>query len=79
MAKSTTVVSIAIIMLLLALAPSIEGKVTGKHNASAGCTCHYNGGGVTPGHNFPSTYTAGQTYNIQITIQGGVPGSQGGF
>jgi hypothetical protein len=78
MAKSSTVISIAIIMLLLALAPSIEGKPTGKHNTSTGCTCHY-GGSATPGHNFPSTYTPGQLYNIQITIQGGVPGAQGGF
>ena len=78
MAKSSTVISIAIIMLLLALAPSIEGKLSGKHNSSSGCTCHY-GGSATPGHNFPSTYTAGQTYNIQISVQGGVPGSQGGF
>nr|MCS5533111.1 hypothetical protein [Candidatus Poseidoniaceae archaeon] len=78
MAKTSTVISIAIIMLLLALAPSIEGKPTGKHNTSAGCTCHY-GGTATPGHNFPSTYTPGQLYNIQITIQGGVVGAEGGF
>jgi hypothetical protein len=78
MAKSSTVVSIAIIMLLLALAPSIEGKPTGKHNQTSGCTCHY-GGTATPGHNFPSTYTPGQLYNIQINMQGGVPGAQGGF
>ena len=78
MAKSSTVVSIAIIMLLLALAPSIEGKPTGKHNQTSGCTCPY-GGTATPGHNFPSTYTPGQLYNIQINMQGGVPGAQGGF
>jgi len=79
MAKSSTVVSIAIIMLLLALAPSIEGKPTGKHNTSSGCgSCHY-GGTVTPGHNFPSTYTPGTTYNIQISIQGATPGTEGGF
>jgi len=80
MAKSSTVISIAIIMLLLALAPTIEGKPTGKHNTSAGCgSCHYNAGTVTPGHNFPSTYTPGQIYNIQISMQGGVGGAQGGF
>ena len=66
-------------MLLLALAPSIEGKPTGKHNTSSGCgSCHY-GGTVTPGHNFPSTYTPGTTYNIQISIQGATPGTEGGF
>ncbi|MDE0557807.1 MAG: hypothetical protein OSB30_04965, partial [Candidatus Poseidoniaceae archaeon] len=80
MAKSSTVLTVAIIMLLLAFAPSIEGKLNGKHNQSSGCTCHYNGGGVTAGHNFPSTYTPGQLYNIQINMQGGtVGGAQGGF
>ena len=79
MAKSSTVLTIAIMMLLLAFAPSIEGKLNGKHNQSSGCTCHYNGGGVTPGHNFPTTYTPGQLYNIQINMQGGVAGAQGGF
>ena len=79
MAKSSTVLTIAIIMLLLAFAPSIEGKPTGKADASGGCTCHYSGTAPTPGHNFPSTYTSGQLYNIQITMQGGVVGSEGGF
>jgi hypothetical protein len=78
MAKTSTVISIAIIMLLLALAPSIEGKPTGKHNTSAGCTCHY-ATSATPGHNFPSIYTPGQLYNIQINMQGGVVGAEGGF
>ena len=78
MARSSTVISIAIIMLLLAFATSIEGKLNGKHNQSAGCTCHY-GGTATPVHNFPATYTPNQLYNIQITVQGGVAGPQGGF
>ena len=79
MAKSSTVLTIAIIMLLLAFAPSIEGKPTGKADASGGCTCHSNGQTVTANHNFPATYTAGQVYNIQITMQGGVVGAEGGF
>jgi len=79
MAKSSTVLTIAIIMLLLAFAPSIEGSPSGKADASGGCTCHYSGQSVTASHNFPATYTAGQVYNIQISLQGGVAGSQGGF
>ena len=79
MAKSSTVLTIAIIMLLLAFAPSIEGKPTGKADASGGCTCHYAAQSVTANHNFPTTYTSGTIYNIQITMQGGVVGAQGGF
>ena len=80
MAKSSTVLTIAIIMLLLAFAPSIEGKPTGKADASGGCTCHTAGGPtVTPTHNFPTAYTPGTIYNIQISMQGGIVGAQGGF
>jgi hypothetical protein len=66
-------------MLLLAFAPSIEGKPTGKADASGGCTCHYSGQTVTANHNFPTTYTPGTIYNILITMQGGIAGSEGGF
>jgi hypothetical protein len=79
MAKSSTVLTIAIIMLLLAFAPSIEGKPTGKADASGGCTCHSTSSTVTPQHNFPTDYTPNQVYNIQISMQGGVVGSEGGF
>ena len=79
MAKSSTILTIAIIMLLLAFAPSIEGKPTGKADASGGCTCHNGGTAATPQHNFPTDYTPNQVYNIQISVQGGVVGSEGGF
>ena len=79
MPKSSTVLTITIIMILLAFAPSIEGKPTGKADASSGCTCHYSAQSVTANHNFPTSYTPGTIYNIQITMQGGVVGAQGGF
>ena len=79
MAKSSTVLTIAILMLLLAFAPSIEGKLTGKADASGGCTCHNSVQSVTANHNFPTSYTSGTIYNINITMQGGVVGAQGGF
>ena len=80
MAKSSTVLTIAMLMLLLAFAPSIEGKLTGKADASGGCTCHTSvGPTVTANHNFPTLYTPGIVYNINITMQGGVIGAQGGF
>ena len=59
--------------------PTMEGKQNGIHNqAGSGCSCHY-GSTATLSENFPSTYTAGQTYSIQISASGGVSGSNGGF
>ena len=74
--------SLAILMtacILLTL-PSLEGSSSGIHNqASQGCTCHSSGSAPTLNENFPSTYNAGQVYSIQISVSGGVSGSNGGF
>ena len=60
--------------------PTMEGNSSGIHNqAGSGCSCHYSGGSPTLNENFPTTYAAGQTYNIQISVSGGVSGSNGGF
>ena len=62
------------------LSPIIEANSSGKHNSSGGCGCH--GGSsstVAISENFPSTYTVGQTYSIQISVSGGVSGTHGGF
>ena len=65
--------------MLLSL-PAIDGNSSGIHNqASTGCTCHYSGSAPTINQNFPSTYTGGQSYTIQISAQGGVSGNNGGF
>ena len=71
----------AALLVLIAGAPSIEGSASGKHNqASAGCTCHYNGAnGITANHNFPTTYTPGTTYSIIIDGSGGSQSFVGGF
>ena len=70
----------AALLVLLAAAPSIEGSSSGKHNqASTGCTCHYNGGGITATNDFPTTYNAGQVYNINIGHTGGTQAFVGGF
>ena len=66
------------VLLMISLAPVIDGKPTGKQNSSNGCSCHY-AGSATPNHNFPSTYNPGQTYSIQISVSGGVSGTGGGF
>jgi hypothetical protein len=68
------------LFVVLTAASSIEGSSSGKHNqAAAGCTCHYNGGGITATHDFPSTYNPGQTYNINIGLSGGTQAFVGGF
>ena len=68
------------VLLLLAAAPAIEGSSSGKHNqASAGCSCHYNAGGITATNDFPTSYNAGQVYNINIGHTGGTQAFIGGF
>ena len=75
--RSLGILLVAFMVLTL---PTMEGKQNGIHNqAGSGCSCHYSGSGPTINHNFPSTYNAGQTYNIQISSTGGVSGSNGGF
>ena len=75
--RSLGILLVAFMVLAL---PTMEGKQNGIHNtAGSGCSCHYSGSGPTINHNFPSTYNAGQTYNIQISSTGGISGSNGGF
>ena len=76
--RSLGILLVAFMVLTL---PTMEGKQNGIHNQAggSGCYCHYSGSGPTINHNFPSTYNAGQTYNIQISSTGGVSGSNGGF
>ena len=60
--------------------PTMEGSSNGIHNqASNGCTCHYSGSAPTISQNFPSTYNGQQSYTIQISVTGGVSGTNGGF
>ncbi|HII10719.1 MAG TPA: hypothetical protein HA356_01435, partial [Candidatus Poseidoniaceae archaeon] len=80
MKTSLRVLIAALMMLMIASVPAIEGNSSGKHNqAAAGCTCHSNAGGVTVGENFPSVYTAGQSYAITIDVNGGTQAFIGGF
>ena len=58
---------IAFLMIMLAATPAIQGNSSGKHNqAASGCGCHSNGGGITATNDFPTSYTAGQVYSINI-------------
>ena len=70
------------IILLLAVAPITQGKENGKLNSGTGCSCHTPSGSnaATPSvTGLPSQYTAGQTYQLTVSVTGGVPGSDGGF
>ena len=68
------------IVAMVVLTPVIEANSGGKHFSSGGCGCH--GGSSTSvsiSENFPSSYTPGQTYSIQVSVSGGVSGTHGGF
>ena len=68
------------VVAMVVLTPVIEANSGGKHFSSGGCGCH--GGSsssVSISENFPSSYTPGQTYSIQISVSGGVSGTHGGF
>jgi hypothetical protein len=68
------------VLFLLATVPAIQGSSSGKHNqASSGCTCHSNAGGITVTNDFPTSYNAGQVYNINISHTGGTSAFVGGF
>ena len=72
---------ITFVAVMIASVPSIDGKMNGIHNqAGQGCTCHYSSGtGITANHDFPTSYNAGQVYNINITHTGGTQAFVGGF
>ena len=75
------VISVIVIFLLLSSASHMAvANSGGRYNSSNGCGCH--GGSAaspTPTHNFPSTYSPGQSYSLNIGMNGGVSGSKGGF
>tara|TARA_Y100000994_G_scaffold215883_1_gene192461 strand:+ start:6711 stop:9221 length:2511 start_codon:yes stop_codon:yes gene_type:complete len=68
------------VVAMVLLSPVIEANSNGIHNSSGGCGCH---GGSTSSlaisENFPSSYVAGQSYSIQVSVSGGVSGTKGGF
>lgn len=78
---SRRVVSVALIIILLSSVSQVAiANSNGRFNSYNGCNCH--GGSAaspTPTHNFPSTYSPGQTYSLSIGMTGGVSGSKGGF
>ena len=67
------------VVAMVMLSPVIEANSNGKHYSSGGCGCHSSGSSVSISENFPSTYTAGQTYPIQLSVSSSVSGTYGGF
>lgn len=74
-------ISVIVIFLLLSSASQMAiANSSGKYNSSNGCNCHGSASSsLTPTHNFPSTYSPGQSYSLNIGMSGGVSGSKGGF
>ena len=73
-------VLLSAVVAMVLFTPVFEAKSSGIHSSSGGCNCH----GSTPSsvsisENFPSSYTAGQTYSIQVSVSGVVSGTHGGF
>ena len=73
-------VSILLVAILLtSVAPLSFGYQNGIHSNSSGCGCHYGGSATVSMSGHPSSYTAGQTYTLSISVSNGVSGSAGGF
>ena len=67
------------VVAMVMLSPIIEASSNGKHGSSGGCGCHGSGASVSISENFPSSYTAGQTYTIQLSVSSSISSSKGGF
>ena len=71
-----------LLILLVSVVPLTEGKENGKLNSGSGCGCHSQSGTnvATPSlSGTPAKYSPGQTYQLTISVSGGVSGSGGGF
>ncbi len=71
-----------LLILLISVIPLTEGKENGKLNSGTGCGCHSQSGSnvATPSlSGTPAKYTPGQSYQLTISVTGGVSGSGGGF
>ena len=74
------IVSVVIIGLMLAsTVPLSDAKQNGIYSSGTGCSCHYGGSATVSMTGQPTSYTAGQSYTLSISVSGGVSGSAGGF
>ena len=70
-----------VLIFLCSLAPLTEGNSGGRYNSSSGCGgCHGGSGGATVSMSGqPSTYTAGKTYTLTVSVSSTVSSNNGGF
>ena len=70
-----------VLIFLCSLAPLTEGNSGGRYNSSSGCGgCHGGSGGATVSMSGqPSSYTAGQTYTLTVSVSSTVSSNSGGF
>ena len=73
------VIVLSFLLLAVSGANLVDANSSGKYQSASGCSCHYGGSATVSMSGQPSTYTAGQTYTLSISVSGGVSGSNGGF
>ena len=77
MIKRSSIALFIFSILIISQTPITDANSSGKHNSSSGCSCHSNSGNQpTISHTFPSTYTAGQTYSVTVSLSSS---GSGGF
>ena len=69
--------ALTVLLLLVVSAPAIDGHPTGKFETSTGCNCHSTSATNAQLSGYPSTYTAGEQYILNIGMSISAPA--GGF
>ncbi len=69
--------ALTVLLLIVISAPAIDGQPTGKFNTSSGCNCHSTTAIDAQLSGYPSTYTAGEQYILNIGMSVSAPA--GGF
>ncbi|MEE3038689.1 MAG: choice-of-anchor V domain-containing protein, partial [Candidatus Thermoplasmatota archaeon] len=81
MSQRRVIVAVTVVALLL-FVPAIRGYEGGVYNHAYGCNCHSQTGSTAASvgiSGLPSSYDAGDLYQLTVSVSGGVPGSSGGF
>ena len=82
MSRVARTLAVLVVFALIAAVPPIHANSAGKHSqAGMGCTCHSqtSTASITPVHNFPSQYSPGFIYSINISYTGGSQQNGAGF
>ena len=81
MSQRRIIVAVTIVVLLL-FVPAIRGYQGGVYNRAYGCNCHSQAGSTAASvgiSGLPASYDAGDSYQLTVSVTGGVSGSGGGF